>query len=193
MKGQKTMFALLLTINDNVTKRPISDELILKIANGDSDALHELYEAASDSVYGFALSITKNTYDAEDVLQDTFFSIYKTAPTYKPAGKPMAWVLTIAKNKALSTLREQGRVAELDENSDYSDEKFFLEKEIEDKLLVEALMNSLKDDERQILMLHAVSSLKHREIARLLELPLGTVLAKYNRAVKKLRERGDIN
>lgn len=182
------MFSILLTVADNTAKRPVSDEIILGIASGDTDALHQLYEAASDSVYGFALSITKNIHDAEDVLQETFLSVYQTAPNYKPSGKPMAWVLTIAKNKALSRLRENGKTTELDENIDTSDEKFFLEQEIEDKLLIEALMSRLSLEERQIIMLHAVSGLKHREIAGLLDLPIGTVLAKYNRAIKKLKE-----
>ena len=54
-------------------------------------------------------------------------------------------------------------------------------------LLTECLKN-LSDEERQIVMLHAVSGFKHREIARLLEMPLSTVLSKYNRAMKKLRK-----
>ena len=47
-------------------------------------------------------------------------------------------------------------------------------------------MAALTDEERQVVMLHAVTGLKHREIAQLLELPLATVLSKYRRALKKL-------
>ena len=121
-------------------------------------------------------------------MQETFISAYTSAPNYKPSGKPMAWLLTIAKNKAISKLRENGKTAELDENADYTDERFNLEQKIENKQLVEQLMNELKTEERQILMLHAVSGLRHREIAQLLNLPVGTVLAKYNRAIKKLKK-----
>lgn len=55
-------------------------------------------------------------------------------------------------------------------------------------------MKQLTDQERQIVMLHAVAGFKHREIAELLELPLSTVLSKYRRALKKLRhslEKGE--
>lgn len=48
-------------------------------------------------------------------------------------------------------------------------------------------MTGLSDQERQVVLLHAVTGLKHREIAALLELPLPTVLSKYSRALKKLR------
>lgn len=49
-------------------------------------------------------------------------------------------------------------------------------------------MRELADEERQILMLHAVTGMKHREIAELLQLSLSTVLSKYHRALKKLRK-----
>ena len=58
----------------------------------------------------------------------------------------------------------------------------------EDKLTVEQLLNTLDENERQIVVLHAVSGLKHREIASMLNMPLATVLSKYNRAIKKLQK-----
>ena len=58
---------------------------------------------------------------------------------------------------------------------------------VEDRLLLRAALKQLSDAERQIVMLHAVAGLRHRETAALLELPLATVLSKYARAVKKLK------
>ena len=57
----------------------------------------------------------------------------------------------------------------------------------ENKAAIRACMERLSDEERQIVVLHAVSGFKHREIASLLSLALPTVLSKYNRAIKKLR------
>ena len=57
----------------------------------------------------------------------------------------------------------------------------------EDKLVIRDCMNKLSDEERQIVVLHAVSGFKHREIADILEIPLSTVLSKYSRAVKKFK------
>ena len=81
-------------------KSTTDDALIERIAKGDMDAFRMLYENVSGSIYGFVLSIVKNAYVAEDVLQDTFLTIHQTAGSYKPMGKPMAWILTIARNLA---------------------------------------------------------------------------------------------
>ena len=57
----------------------------------------------------------------------------------------------------------------------------------EDRHLLQTALATLSDEERRVILLHAVSGLKHREIAAVLELPLPTVLSKYHRALKKLR------
>ena len=56
-------------------------------------------------------------------------------------------------------------------------------------LLLKECMTSLSEEERQIFVLHALSGLKHREIGKLLDLPLSTVLSKYNRAIKKIQKK----
>lgn len=58
----------------------------------------------------------------------------------------------------------------------------------EDKLVLRACMQQLEDDERQIVVLHAVSGFLHREIAHLMGMPLSTVASKYNRSLKKLKK-----
>ena len=54
--------------------------------------------------------------------------------------------------------------------------------------MIRQCMDRLSDEERQIVVLHAVAGFRHREIGALLELPLSTVLSKYHRAIKKLKE-----
>lgn len=72
------MVHVLMTLDTEFSaKSTVDDTVIQEIANGNMNAFHRLYENISRSVYGFALSITKNTYDAEDVLQDTFLTIYR--------------------------------------------------------------------------------------------------------------------
>ena len=61
--------------------------------------------------------------------------------------------------------------------------------EIENQLLVNTVFSYITDEESNILILHSVSGLKHREIAKMLELPLATVLSKYNRAIKKIKRK----
>lgn len=166
---------------------PPDESLILRIAEGDTAALEMLYRQTSSSVYGFALSILRDPTAAEDVMQDTFVSVMQSAPGYQPSGKPMAWLLTIARNLALMRLRKA-------ESKNLSfDELFHVEdthdayQTTENHMVLEKVLHTLTDGERQIVMLHALSGLKHREIADLLGIPQATAISRYNRALAKLR------
>jgi RNA polymerase sigma-70 factor (ECF subfamily) len=172
---------------DQKTDSWVLDGYIHALAEGDMDAMSRLYSVASPGVYAYALSVLKNKQDAQDVLHDTFVSIYGAADRYRSTGKPMAWIMTIAKNHCYKQLRRQKKTAELS-LEDWKDDPMLVASMASDnKLLVEYCMKSLSDKERQIVVLHAVSGFKHREIASLLHVPLPTVLSQYNRAMKKLR------
>ena len=163
------------------------EDYILDLANGDTQAMTPLYREASPSVYAFALSVLKNTQDAQDVLQDTFVSVFNAAIDYQYNGKPMAWIITIAKNHCYKLLNQRKKTASLSLEDWRDDPSLVTYMQSDAKLLIRHIMQSLKDQERQIVVLHAVSGFKHREIAAMLNLPLPTVLSKYNRAVKKLK------
>lgn len=162
---------------------------LAQIAKGDKLALEGLYHRTRPAVYGFILSILKNTQDAEDILQETYLRIYQSSKTYVPHGKPMAWIFTIAKNLSRMELREQSKVADIPEE-DW--EKYYSEApglSQEDRIVLTAVMNSLSGEELQIVMLHSAAGFRHREIAEMLALPLPTVLSKYHRAMKKLKAK----
>ena len=163
------------------------EPLLAGLAAGDRDSLAELYSRTRAAVYGLALSYLKNGQDAQDITQDTFVRVWEKAGQYRPQGKPLSWMLAIARNLALMKLRSARHTDLL------PDEEWVLVPApdspltAEDRHLLELAVNALADEERRVVMLHAVAGLKHREIARLLEMPLATVLSKYHRALKKLR------
>lgn len=161
------------------------EECIRRCAAGEREGLATLYELTHAGVYGFALSILKNVDDAQDVVQDTFLQVLRYAPQYSPRQKPMAWVLTITKNLAYSRLRQRRRTEPMPENG-WEPSVDGPEVTAEDRLALNALLEVLGDEEREIVTLHAVSGLKFREIGALLDLALSTVLSKYHRAMKKL-------
>ena len=171
------------------------EDLISKMAEGDTSAMGGLYELIKTDVYAYALSRTADTDFAEDVTHDTFVRIYKYARQYKPSGKPLAWIFTIEMNIIRRERELSGRVTELDERIDVGDGGDTSERIVENSFLYE-LLRHLSEDEREIISLHVVSGLKHREIAGLLGKPLSTVLSKYQRAIVKLRkisnEGGDL-
>lgn len=190
MKGVILMLILTLTSMTEFTANTDADldQCIASIAEKSSDALADLYHQTSTAIYGFSLSILKNTQDAEDVLHDCYISIYSSAAAYQSCGKPMAWIFTIARNLCLMKLREHSRMSDIPPE----DWEPYLtrngETSPEDRLILTQCMTLLSDEERQIVMLHALTGFKHREIAQILDMPLPTVLSKYHRALKKLKK-----
>lgn len=163
------------------------EEYIRNIALGDGNSLSKLYEITSSAVYGFALSYLKSIHEAEDVLHDVYIKIYDSASSYQDNGKPMAWILTITKNLSLMKLRGKKHHADIDEIIEIIPSKSDINN-FESKLLIEAIFKCISDEERNILVLHTMSGYKHREISKLLDIPLSTVLSKYNRTIKKIRK-----
>jgi RNA polymerase sigma-70 factor (ECF subfamily) len=167
----------------------VLDLYIRRIAAGDTRALENLYHETHTSVYAYVISVLKNIHDAEDVLHDCYLAVHSAAANYSSSGKPMAWIITIAKNLCLMKLRERKKKAEVE------DEDFFINAQYnedsrltpEDAFILNECMNELSDEERQIVVLHVVSGFKHREIASFLNMALPTVLSKYHRALKKLK------
>ncbi len=169
------------------------EQKLLKLAAGEHCALEALYDRTRASVYALCLSMLKNTHDAQDATQDTFVRIWESAPQYRPQGSPMAWILTVARNICRMKLRQEGRQETMDEEAWQAIPAPESEVSAEDKEVLQTALGTLATEERQIVLLHAVTGLKHREIASLLELPLPTVLSKYHRALKKMRQtmKGD--
>ncbi len=175
------------TERHGVEERRELDELLSGVAAGDREALAQLYRRTRTAVYGLALSYVKNAHDAQDVTQDTFVRVWDSAYQYKPQGSPMGWLLAVARNLALMKLRQGSRQEQLEDEEWDAIPAESPAVTPEDRQVLQQAMAALTDEERQVVMLHAVTGLKHREIAHLLEMPLATVLSKYHRALKKLR------
>ena len=175
------------SIEYGVTEARELEALLARIAQGDKDALGQLYERTRAAVYGFAMSLSHNPPDTQDVLQDTYLAVYSAAGGYVPRGKPMAWIMTIAKNLARMRLRAVRKQLDLDEEDWGRYLTSSPNVSPDERMLLQVAMKVLSDEQQQIVMLHAVAGMKHREIARMLDMPTATVLSKYSRAIKKLR------
>lgn len=184
------MFFLMTTVQSAQSRAQdrdqLLDELIPRTAAGDMGAFEQLYILSKSAVYGFAMSILKSTQSAEDVMQEAYIRIHGAAGGYRPQGKPMAWILTITRNLALMKLRER-QAERFEEWKAGPQPADFTEKSL-DRMALEAAVSVLSDEERQIVILHAITGLKHRELAELLDMPLPTVLSKYRRALSKLEK-----
>ncbi len=161
------------------------DNAIYGIANGEEEALKALYELSSSAVYAYALTITGNVYDAQDVMQETYLKVYYAAPNYISNGKPMSWILRIAKNLCYDRFRQQSR--QIAFNEEHLTQQLVTVADATDRLVITSCLTELDEDERMIVVMHAVGGVKHREIASELGLSINTVLSKYKRALAKLQ------
>ena len=162
-------------------------QLLVHIAGGDRDALAELYQRTRSAVYGLVLSYLKNAHDAQDLTQDVYVQVWDRAEQYRLTGSPMGWLLAVCRNLCLMRLRREERHAALSKEEWDAIPARECGLDADERALLQGALASLTDEERRIVLLHAVTGLKHREIAALLELPLPTVLSKYHRALKKMR------
>ena len=162
-------------------------QLLIHIAGGEREALAELYQRTRSAVYGLALSYLKNAHDAQDLTQDVYVQVWDRAEQYRLIGSPMGWLLAVCRNLCLMRLRREERHAALSEEEWDAIPAQKCGLDADERALLQGALASLTDEERRIVLLHAVTGLKHREIAALLELPLPTVLSKYHRALKKMR------
>mgnify|MGYP002563752063 CR=1 FL=1 len=162
-------------------------QLLHRIAGGEREALAELYQRTKTAVYGLALSYLKNAHDAQDLTQDVYVQVWNCAEQYRPAGSPMGWLLTVCRNLCLMRLRREKNNAALSEEEWDAIPAQECGLDANERILLQYTLAALSDEERRIVLLHAATGMKHREIAALLELTLPTVLSKYHRALKKMR------
>ena len=161
-------------------------QLLIHIAGGEREALAELYRRTRAAVYGLALSYLKNAQDAQDLTQDVYVQVWDCAAQYRSTGSPIGWLLTVCRNLCLMRLRREERHAALSEEEWNAIPAQECGLDADERALLQGALARLADEERRIVLLHAVTGMKHREIAALLELPLPTVLSKYHRALKNL-------
>lgn len=154
------------------------DVLMKKVADGDNEAFARLYDEVKKGVFAFAYSYLRC---AEDVTEEVFFAVKRKAYLYRPGTDARAWIFQIAKNLSLDELRRRKRRAEPLEEAG--------EPAVPPRLpALDLLTKCLDETEREIVLLHAVWGYKHREIAQMKGMPLGTVTWKYNAALEKLRK-----
>ncbi|MBE5742982.1 MAG: RNA polymerase sigma factor [Clostridiales bacterium] len=156
-----------------------TDRLLRLVAKGDNDAFEQLYLKTKRGVYAFLYSYFKNQHDTEDAMQTVYLKIKTHVSSYKVGTNGRAWIFQIAKNHALTELKKNSRKEEYEDKSSVG----FTQGEVFD-----AMQRALSEEEQRIVILHVLWGYKHREISKLIESPIGTVVSKYKRAIDKLKK-----
>ena len=152
----------------------------------------ELYGRLGGHVYTLAVKLLRSPEEAEEVVQDTFLKLYN-ANSYRTVNRsPRAYVYTIARNLALSRLRERSaRPLKADAWDVYDPQAGFAAPDPADpttNLLVERLLSKLSVEERTLLEQNLFEGYTHAELSQRTGMPLGTVKSKLRRALLKLRD-----
>ncbi len=187
--------------------RSLSDnELVGLIREKDYAAFEEVVERYSPKAMRLAMKITKNREDAQDVLQETFVSIYKNIESFRGESAFSSWIYRICTNFALMKLRGRkfdNQSDSMDENpnmdierlaehshsdNDWSDraEKLLLKKELREK--IDEAIDRLPDEYRIVFLMKDVDGMSNEEIGRELNLTIPAVKSRLHRARLFLRK-----
>ena len=178
--------------------QPSWDELLGRVADGDSVALATLYDHSSTIIYSIARRILTNSADAEEITVDVYTYVWRSARTYNPArGNVATWLIMLARSRAFERLRKVR-----DRNSgtgNYSGAVERLASETarggnhsiaacDRQIFMNAALRQLRPDDRQLIELAFFSGLSHTEMASQLNVPLGTVKTRIRTALLRLRD-----
>ena len=163
-------------------RRSVCEKAVAALATGDRSALATLYDCMGRSLFSVAYAVTGNWHDAEDVLQETQLDACRTAPSYRPGTSACAWLLAIARHKALDCVRRTGvRRAETLDDDRAAEEPGFAAVEALD------LLRALDEEEREVVILRVYAALPYKELAPLLGITVAAAQKRYQRAMEKLR------
>jgi RNA polymerase sigma-70 factor (ECF subfamily) len=165
-------------------------ELIQAAATGDRSAFEDLYRRYARPVFGLALRKLGDRGRAEDAVQETFASIWRSAGSYKPERGPGApWLYAVARNAIVDRARARTEVpAEIPEQADGEAGPSERTEEGWVAWRVHRALEELPEREREVIALAYWSGLSQSEVAEFLGIPLGTVKTRTRAALARLAD-----
>lgn len=177
-----------------------SEEIWIKaIAAGDEAALEKLYHAYSSRVFNTAIGYTKNAQDAEEILQDVFITIFKTANNFRFDSSASTWLYRITVNKSLDFLRKknskkrQGSFISifksnstelLHESVDFVHPGVKMENKENARLLFKVI-DELSENQKTVFILTQIEGLSQNEVGEIMKIS--------RKAVESLLQRAKVN
>jgi RNA polymerase sigma factor (sigma-70 family) len=171
----------------------LSDEALLpRVAQGDEQALAELYDRFGRTAFGLAARVLRDQALAEDAVQDAFLSAWRTAAAFDPTrGTVSTWLMTLVHRRAVDLVRREDRrrTDVLDDAPVASGETTGEQAAVrEERRRVQAALAQLPRDQREALELAYYGGLTQSELAERLDVPLGTVKSRMFAGLAKLRD-----
>jgi RNA polymerase sigma-70 factor (ECF subfamily) len=177
--------------------RRISDRqdrrLLARVAEGDRDALEEIYEQHADALYSHVQWMLGHNHEAEDVMQALFLKLATMGADLLGVRKPRSYMFQMAHRIALRVARDRQRRGE--ESTDFS---FYASGEIAPEsrtevALAERALAALQSNQREAIYLHLYQGFTFREIGKIVGIPTHTAASRYRVGLQKLRMALDLS
>jgi len=168
--------------------------LLRRVAAGDEAAFAHLYDAVAPAVYGTVKRVVRNAAQADEVTQEVFVDVWRSAPRFDPGqGTALTWVVTLAHRRAVDRVRaevsQQRRVERLQQMSTSSSASVTDDVLDElDRARVGRALADLTSLQRESVELAFYGGHTHAEISTILDLPLGTVKTRIRDGLIRLRD-----
>jgi RNA polymerase sigma-70 factor (ECF subfamily) len=175
-------------------RTPSREALLQACAGGDRTALHGLYLATAPQLFGLALSILRSRELAEDIMQDSFVSVWRYAHSFDPGrGSAMAWLARIVRNRCIDHLRQRGREVPLEPEivqrwEDPTSSPADLAALGQDARRLWECLDELEESPRKVLLLVYYEGMTYNEAADRVGAPLGTVKSWVWRSLIRLKD-----
>ncbi|CAN1561335.1 RpoE DNA-directed RNA polymerase specialized sigma subunit, sigma24 homolog [Rhabdaerophilaceae bacterium] len=171
---------------------PSDDDLVRRIAKGDSLAMRTLYARHHVRVFRFVLRLTRNEALAEDMVSEVFLDVWRQAERFEFGSAVTTWLLAMARNKAWSALRKR-REGELEEGAaesmeDEGDNPEMQMQKLDKGLAIRACLDQLSPEHREVIDLVYYHERSMEEVATIISIPENTVKTRLFYARKKLSE-----
>jgi RNA polymerase sigma-70 factor (ECF subfamily) len=170
-------------------------QLLRLASRGDQDAFARLYDATSARVFGLAVRIVRDPAQAEEVAQEAFLEIWRTASRFDPAkGSAQAWMLTIVHRKSVDRVRSAEAATRRDSTYELRNQTVDHDSTADaahasmEARRVRNAMESLTPVQREALELAYFGGYTHTEVASMLDLPLGTAKTRIRDGLIRLRD-----
>lgn len=177
-------------------KKPPDAHLICAYLSGQDRAFEKLFKRYEKPLFSFILRFVGNRENAEDLLQQTWLKVLKGLPKYEERGKFSSWLFGIANNCCIDCVRKKSvtkqdnfinpeklnSLSSIDSNPD----EMFVQNE--QKVWLEKALTQLPPEQKQVVLLRLYGEMPFKEIARVLNSPLNTVLGRMHYAVQNLRK-----
>lgn len=158
--------------------------LISAYQGGDKEAFTKIYRKYYERVYWFVFKYLRNEQDTEDVVQDTFLKMILYKNSFNPDLTFSTWLFEIAKNCAFDKMEERGFMQLKEQRSDRTPEKDCI---ANDRMhLLEQELDRMPDTMSEAVRLRVLGQYTYKEIARALDVKIGTVKSRIHRGMEQL-------